>query len=73
METKMDRGTAQSQPEILVLYASQTGTAEYVAEEITRELIQRDFVVTCSSMDEYDITELPNQKYAIFVISTTGV
>ena len=39
-----------------------------MAEEISRELLQRGFDVLSLAMDDYDITELPKQKHAIFVI-----
>lgn len=64
--------TDPHKPDILVLYASQTGTAQYVAEEVTRELIHREFSALCLAMDDFDITELPNQKHVIFIVATAG-
>ena len=40
---------------VVVLYASQTGTAEEVAERIGRELRRRHFRVKVVAMDDYDI------------------
>ena len=58
--------------EILILYASQTGTAKYVAEEIFRELCKRNFTPHISAFDSFDMSQLPFQKYVIFIVSTTG-
>jgi len=58
--------------DILILYASQTGTGQYVAEEVSRELIKREFSVDVKEMDDYDVTNLPNEKYVLFIASTTG-
>jgi len=58
--------------EILILYASQTGRAQYVSEEISRELLKRDFSTEVLAMDDYDVTNLPNEKFVIFVAATTG-
>jgi len=58
--------------EIMILYASQTGRAQYVSEEISRELLKRDFSTEVLAMDDYDVTNLPNEKFVIFVASTTG-
>ncbi|KAL4465881.1 hypothetical protein ABPG74_004118 [Tetrahymena malaccensis] len=61
-----------SNHDILILYASQTGTAKYVAEDLERQLILREFKTLVQSMDDYAITNLPEEKYVIFVVSTTG-
>ena len=39
---------------ILVLYGSQTGTAEEVAERIWREGKRRQFCIRVKAMDDYD-------------------
>ncbi len=46
--------------DILVLYGSQTGTAQYVAETISRELEIRLFKTQTSSLDELEIDVLPD-------------
>lgn len=63
---------SQAPHDILILYASQTGTAQYISEEIGRELIKRNFSTSIFALDEYDVTNLPNDKYVVFVVSTTG-
>ena len=39
---------------LVVLYGSQTGTAEDVARRVGREARRRHFTTTVTSMDDYD-------------------
>eukprot|EP00123_Amoebidium_parasiticum_P003611 comp14899_c1_seq1/m.11448 comp14899_c1_seq1/g.11448 ORF comp14899_c1_seq1/g.11448 comp14899_c1_seq1/m.11448 type:complete len:602 (-) comp14899_c1_seq1:75-1880(-) len=57
---------------LLVLYASQTGTAEEVAERIAREGKRRHFKTRVMAMDAYEITNLINEPLVVFVCATTG-
>lgn len=57
---------------ISILYASQTGNAQDVSERIWRESKQYYFTSICTAMDDYDISQLINEKCVIFVCSTTG-
>jgi sulfite reductase alpha subunit-like flavoprotein len=57
---------------LLVLYGSQTGCAEEVAERVAREAAARHLVPVLLSMDEYDVRMLPSETLAVFVCSTTG-
>ncbi|KJE89717.1 NADPH-dependent FMN and FAD containing oxidoreductase [Capsaspora owczarzaki ATCC 30864] len=64
---------------VALLYGSQTGTAQEVAERIARDARrQRLFTnatttLTLASMDEYDfIHRLPEASCAVFVCATTG-
>lgn len=57
---------------IIVLFGSQTGTAEDVAERIGRECRKRTLRVLVTSMDDFPIHQLPNESMVIFVCSTTG-
>ena len=41
--------------ELLVLYGSQTGTAEEVAESVIRDGIRRHFNTKLTSLDDYDM------------------
>lgn len=45
---------ATSRGHILILYGSQTGTAEDYGQRLSRESRRRHFSVELSSMDEYD-------------------
>jgi sulfite reductase alpha subunit-like flavoprotein len=57
---------------LVVLYGSQTGTSQEVAERITRDAKRMHFQVKLSSLDAYPIMNLPNEHLVIFVVSTTG-
>uniref|UniRef100_T1JNG4 NADPH-dependent diflavin oxidoreductase 1 n=1 Tax=Strigamia maritima TaxID=126957 RepID=T1JNG4_STRMM len=56
----------------VVLYGSETGTAQDVAEQIGREGKRRHFVPLVLAMDDYSITQLINETLVIFVCATTG-
>jgi sulfite reductase alpha subunit-like flavoprotein len=57
---------------LLILYGSQTGCAQDMAERIGREGKRRHLQTKVQSMDQYDISALINEKCCIFVCSTTG-
>eukprot|EP01135_Chromosphaera_perkinsii_P003525 Nk52_evm25s246 gene=Nk52_evmTU25s246 len=59
-------------PPILVLYGSQTGTAEDAAHRVVREGKRRHFRIKASAMDDYDISQLINEQLVIFICATTG-
>ena len=56
----------------LILYGSQTGTAEDLSEELGTLLRYRHFEVQVSAMDSYPIQDLIAEKSVVFVCSTTG-
>lgn len=57
---------------ILILYGSQTGTAEDVANQIALDARRLHLSVTLAAMDDYDRQSLFEECYIIFVVSTTG-
>ncbi|CAD7002325.1 NADPH-dependent diflavin oxidoreductase 1 isoform X2 [Ceratitis capitata] len=57
---------------MVVLYGSQTGTAQNVAERIWRESKTWGFSGPVLPMDEYPVQQLIEEKLAIFVVATTG-
>ncbi|GAQ81743.1 NADP/FAD dependent oxidoreductase [Klebsormidium nitens] len=57
---------------LLILYASQTGNAQDVAERIAREASRRRYAPLVLSMDCCDPTLLAHSTTAIFVAATTG-
>ena len=60
-------------PPLLILYGSQTGCAQEVAERIAREARFEHFArVRCTPMDSFDRRLLPSQPLVLFVCSTTG-
>lgn len=58
--------------DICILYGSQTGTAKFVAEDIQRELWKYNYKTLLSSLDSYNIINLPEEQFIIFIVSTTG-
>ncbi|CAA7401453.1 unnamed protein product [Spirodela intermedia] len=58
---------------LLVLYGSQTGTAQDAADRVGREAVRRGCPsVDVLSVDEFDARLLPSEDVVIFVVSTTG-
>ncbi|KAL1932088.1 hypothetical protein VTP01DRAFT_9144 [Rhizomucor pusillus] len=58
--------------DLLVLFGSETGSAEDVAERIGRQARKRRFRTRVVAMDEYGQEQLSHEKLVIFVCSTTG-
>lgn len=54
---------------VRILYAGETGNAEEVAYDIQSQL---PYQAVVSSLEEYDVLELPAESAVIFVVSTTG-
>ncbi|EFJ42595.1 hypothetical protein VOLCADRAFT_83643 [Volvox carteri f. nagariensis] len=57
---------------LLILYGSQTGNAQDVAERIGREARLRLFSPRVVAMDSYDVSQLPGERLVVCVTSTTG-
>ncbi|XP_075026313.1 NADPH-dependent diflavin oxidoreductase 1 isoform X9 [Calonectris borealis] len=57
---------------LLVLFGSQTGTAQDTAERIGREAKRRHFQCRVEALDSYDVANLINELLVVFVCSTTG-
>ncbi|KFM56652.1 NADPH-dependent diflavin oxidoreductase 1, partial [Stegodyphus mimosarum] len=57
---------------ILVLFGSQTGNSEDVAERIGRLVRRMSCTCVVAGLDTYPITLLLNEKLVVFVCSTTG-
>ncbi|CCU83307.1 NADPH-dependent diflavin oxidoreductase 1 [Caenorhabditis elegans] len=57
---------------IAILYGSETGTAQDIAESLRREAQQRHLQARVHELDEYDVSQLPMEKVVLFVVSTTG-
>ncbi|KAJ3102085.1 hypothetical protein HDU97_000799 [Phlyctochytrium planicorne] len=68
--------TDQLSQTLTILFASQTGNAEWIARHIGKEAEERGFEVAgCLVMDEYDKANLdvpPSSTTLLFVTSTTG-
>ena len=62
-----------NQRNIVVLFGSQTGTAQEVAERIGREGERLHFNMEVTCMDSFDIRQLPTTPLVVYVASTTGM
>jgi sulfite reductase alpha subunit-like flavoprotein len=58
--------------DLLILYGSQTGTAQEVSENIWRESKRYHFRGSVKAMDDYDVRNLIDEKFVLFVCATTG-
>ncbi|KAG0175403.1 hypothetical protein DFQ28_007066 [Apophysomyces sp. BC1034] len=56
----------------LILWASQTGNAEWIAKNIHSEAKQRGYLGECFVMDDYEKSNLDKAGVIIFVTSNTG-
>ncbi|KAK9790549.1 hypothetical protein WJX73_010811 [Symbiochloris irregularis] len=58
--------------DLLILFGSQTGNAQDVAESVGRSAQLRQLTSTVVAMDAFDIARLHEQVAVIFIASTTG-
>ncbi|KAL3041269.1 hypothetical protein OYC64_019463 [Pagothenia borchgrevinki] len=61
-----------SQPSLLVLYGSQTGTAQDTAQRIGRQAQRRRLQVNVLPLDHYNVASLISESLVVFVSSTAG-
>ncbi|XP_037548196.1 NADPH-dependent diflavin oxidoreductase 1 [Nematolebias whitei] len=61
-----------SLPALLVLYGSQTGTAQDTAHRLARQAQRRRLNVRMMSLDSYSVANLISERLVVFVCSTTG-
>jgi sulfite reductase (NADPH) flavoprotein alpha-component len=59
-------------PRITLLWASQTGNAETLAETFAKQLSERGWAVNLQAMNEYAVSKLAQDQRALFVTSTFG-
>jgi sulfite reductase alpha subunit-like flavoprotein len=57
---------------MLILFGTQTGTAEELSWRLAFEACARGFSPSCMPMDAYDLSKLPNERLLVCVVSTTG-
>jgi nitric-oxide synthase len=60
----------KSQERILILYASETGTAEAFARQAARKL--KPYSPQVMALDEYDTQQIPTEKLMLIITSTFG-
>ncbi|TRY74302.1 hypothetical protein DNTS_002940 [Danionella cerebrum] len=61
-----------SRPSLLVLYGSQTGTAQDTAERIGCQAQRRRLKVRVEALDTYNVANLISESLVVFVCATTG-
>ncbi|CAL8276339.1 unnamed protein product [Merluccius merluccius] len=61
-----------SRPQLLVLYGSQTGTAQDTAQRIGRQAQRRHMQNQVAALDSYNVANLISESLVLFVVSTTG-
>ncbi|XP_004593477.2 NADPH-dependent diflavin oxidoreductase 1 [Ochotona princeps] len=61
-----------ARPQLLVLFGSQTGTAQDAAERLGREARRRGLCCRVQALDAYPVANLIHEPLAIFVCATTG-
>ncbi|KAF7486887.1 NADPH-dependent diflavin oxidoreductase 1 isoform X7 [Marmota monax] len=59
-------------PQLLVLFGSQTGTAQDVAERVGREARRRRLGCRVQALDSYAVANLIREPLVVFVCATTG-
>ncbi|XP_069333243.1 NADPH-dependent diflavin oxidoreductase 1 isoform X2 [Eulemur rufifrons] len=64
--------TPMPSPQLLVLFGSQTGTAQDVSERLGREARRRRLCCRVQALDSYPVVNLINEPLVIFVCATTG-
>eukprot|EP00210_Caulerpa_lentillifera_P005260 g5027.t1 len=61
-----------SHHQLLILYATQTGNSQDVAKRIGREGSSYGLTIKIQSLQNYDIVQLPTERFVVFVVATTG-
>lgn len=57
---------------LLILFGSQTGSAEAVAKKLAKEATSRDYATTLHSLNDHALAGLSSASHAIIVTSTWG-
>lgn len=58
--------------DVLILYGSETGTAQETAAAFSRWCRKGGFSTRTGPMNDYSIAGFPNERLVIFFVSTTG-
>lgn len=57
---------------ITVLYGGKTGNSKFIAEQLKEQFQKYELYPSVISMNDYDLNQLPNEKYLFIVVSTRG-
>ncbi len=63
---------AEDKPMITFLFGSQSGTAENYAYDLAEEGKQQGFACRVYDLEEYEVADLPSEKFAVFLVATFG-
>src|SRR5699024_2209596 len=58
--------------EVTILYGSQTGNGQHLAEQLSKNLETENFNVTLSAMNEFKTNRLKKIEYLLLIVSTHG-
>jgi MioC protein len=58
--------------QVVILFGTESGNAELVADDIGEELTTRGIANTVWPMEDYDVAELANEEFAVVITSTYG-
>lgn len=61
-----------NKPALTILWASQTGNAETLAENLAQQASQAGWAVKVNAMDEYPLEQLTQENYLVCITSTFG-
>lgn len=59
-------------PALLILYGSQTGTAQDTAQRIARQAKRKGLQIRTMPLDDYNVATLISESAVVFVCATTG-
>ena len=69
---KNQLGEATSSDKVMVLYGSETGTAEQLSSVFASEFKRRGLRASVSAMDDFDVDDLQAQTQVFCVVATCG-
>jgi len=68
----MEFASGEAESSVLVLFGSETGTAESLAYKLRKTVAQRGLPCRVCGMDDYDICQLPHERYVVMIVATAG-
>ncbi len=67
-----ESGTVQATKELTILFGSQTGNSQGLAEEISEKLKNMEYQVTLTPMNEFKVKDLKKLTLLLIIVSTHG-
>ncbi|CBQ70158.1 related to NADPH-dependent FMN and FAD containing oxidoreductase (NR1) [Sporisorium reilianum SRZ2] len=68
----VDEAATGAERHLTILYMTQTGTSQDLAQRIARHAQRKRFSVTVADVAEYDAADLVGEPLVLFLVSTTG-